>query len=760
MTLARTLFRLALGRRPPVTDGELQIPGPAGPVTVRRDKWGVPHIEAETDGDAWFGLGFCHGQDRAFQLETLQRLSRGTLAEMVGPAGLPADRMSRRIGFRRAAVEQLPVLAPDMRAGLEGYAAGVSAGNSHGLTAKPHEFAVLGGEPSPWDAADVLAFLKLQSFFLPSNWDVELARLRTLRADGPDALRALDPVAAGWAVPSPGGEAVLDRLAEDLAAFQQFAPAAGGSNNWAVAGSRTRSGKPLLASDPHLGPMVPPPWYLAHVRTPRWALAGATFAGAPGFPIGHNGFACWGVTAGLTDTTDLVLERPGPWPTVREVIHVKGRPDVVEDVPITPRGPVVSPIFAGPTEAVALRAVWLQPRPLRGFLDVHHAKSFDAFRRAFAEWPVLPLNVVYADAGGTTGRQLVGELPRRGPGAHGLVPLPADAPGNHWDAGFIPFDEMPYEVNPAAGFLATANGPPMVPGSPFVGSDFVDTYREQAIRGELARHAEGWTPADCMKLQLDLRSLPWAEIKDTILAVTSTDAGATAGLDLLRNWNGVVSADSPAAAVFELTVADLSVRVAKAKAPTAWAAMVGGDGAGPLTHNLFGDRRVGHLVRLLRDQPAGWFSRPWADEIADAVAAAVRYLKRHHGPSPDWWHWGDVRPLKLEHPVLGKQRLFRGVFNLGPVPVGGDQNTVSQHGCRPTEPTEPPHNIAGLRAVFDPADWGDCRFVLAGGQSGNPTSRHYDDLFALWRRGDGVPIVWTPDGVLRSAVAALRLTPN
>ncbi len=813
MTLPRLLLRLALGRRLPVVSGELRVRGPAEPLTVRRDRWGIPHVEAETDHDGYFGLGFCHGQDRAFQLEALLRVARGTLAELVGPAGLPADRVSRRVGFRRAAAKQLDAQPEDVKAILTAYVAGVNAGATAGLPKKPHEFALLGGGPTPWEPADVLAFLALQSFLLPSNWDVELARLRILLADGPDALRDLDPVAAD-ARPAArrGYTPVLDRLAEDLALFQRFAPAGGGSNNWAIAGSRTASGKPLLANDPHLPPTVPPLWYLAHVSTPEWSAAGATMVGTPAFAVAHNGFACWGMTAGLTDNTDLFLETlpAAECETVREVIRVKGRPDAVEEVLLTPRGPVISPLFDGVPFAVSLRAVWLDPHPVRGVLDAPRARDFEAFRRAFAAWPALPQNVVYADAAGTVGWQLAGQLPVRA-GHNGLIPASAGAPDVGWGPGLVPFDRMPFVVNPPEGFVATANSdpglflpsplvslapapprgegrgggyqPPTSPGSrpspgdltshpnppplegreqerPFLGADFLDPYRAIVIREELARQEAGWTVADCQRLQLDVRSKPWEELRAAVLELDPADADARQGLELLRGWDGRVAADSAAAAVFELFVAEMCVRVAKAKAPKAWADALGGAGLGPAGHNVFAARRVGHLARLLREQPAGWFPRPWADELADALAAAVRLLRSRHGPGPAWWHWGDVRPLAIDHPIFGRHRLLGPAFNLPRVPHGGDANTVSQAACRPLTPTAPAHMVANLRAVFDTADWSNCRFALAGGQSGNPLSEHYADLFELWRQGDGVPIPWAPEAVFRAAKATLRLTPG
>ncbi|MBP3957893.1 penicillin acylase family protein [Gemmata sp. G18] len=828
MSFSRLLLRLALGRRLPVTSGELRVRGVSAPVTIRRDKWGVPHIDAETDTDAHFALGFCQGQDRAGQLEVMLRLVRGTMAEWVGAVALPADRMSRHIGFRRAAEAQLKALTPDARAAFEAFAGGVNAGATAGLPQKPHEFAIVGGTPSAWDAADVLGLLKLQSFLLPSNWDVELARLRILLADGPDAMRALDPTALGEekkgpAEPTATGAGslapVFDKLAADLSALQTYLPRGGGSNNWAISGARTASGKPLLASDPHLAPTCPAPWYLAHVRTPQWEAAGATLAGTPGFAIGHNGFAAWGVTAGLTDNSDLFLETLGPdgrsvrqadgtfvaCDVVKDVIRVKGAADVVEDVLVTPRGPILTPIIPGVKLALSLAATWLEPRPLIGFLHAPTARSFDEFRRPFAAWPALPLNLLYADAEGAIGWQLVGEIPTRR-GGNGLLPQPADVPDSGW-TGTVPFDDMPFRVNPECGYLATANDPPtwgedqrqptplaplpegkgekellanVVSGtagsrtcSPFpsgrgaggggsadqLGHDFIDPYRAQRIRELLAARDTGWTLAECAAIQLDVKSLPWVEVKEAVLALTPTDEYARDGLNLLREWDGQVDTESPAAAVFELFVAEMCVRVAKAKAPNSWDVALGEGALGILPYNLFSDRRVSHLTRLLREQPSGWFAS-WAKEMEAVLAGVVRRLRREAGPSAKFWAWGHLRRLLLEHPLFGKHRWLGPAFNRGPFPWGGDGNTVSQAGARPAEPTAFTHNMANLRTAFDLADLPKSTFVLCGGQSGNPLSPHHADQLSLWLQGESFTLAWEQADVIRAAVDTLRLLPQ
>ncbi|HVE68740.1 MAG TPA: penicillin acylase family protein, partial [Solirubrobacteraceae bacterium] len=304
MSAGRAVLRL-LGRRLPAASGSVSAPGLSAPVTIRRDRFGIPHVRASSDADAFFALGFCHGQDRSFQLETLLRAGRGELAALVGPGALEVDRMSRRIGFARAAAAQLAALGEREQGALASYANGVNAGRAG---RRPHELALLRTAPTPWTGADALAALGLVSLGLAGNWDMELGRLRVLERDGPDALRAVDPAYPSWlAVTGPPGSpagTAVDRLSDDVAALASVV-GGGGSNNWAVSGSRTATGRPLVANDPHLSPTLPAFWYLVHLSTPEWSVAGASAVGAPGVPVGHNDVVAWGVTNSGADVVDL-----------------------------------------------------------------------------------------------------------------------------------------------------------------------------------------------------------------------------------------------------------------------------------------------------------------------------------------------------------------------------------------------------------------------------------------------------------------------
>jgi penicillin amidase len=779
MPLLRALLRLTLGKRLAITSGTMPVPGLSAPVTIRRDRHGVPMIEAGTEPDAFFALGFCHGQDRPAQLEVLLRLGRGTLSEVIGPKTLAADRVSRRVGFRAAADEQWPTLSDGGRAILSAYSAGINAAYRHGLHKRPHEFVALRSTPTPWDPRDVLAFTKIQSWFMASNWDVELARLRVLLADGPEALQALDPVATEYSVLSTqySGRA-LDRLQDDLTALLEVMPQGGGSNNWVIAPGRTTTGRPIVCNDPHLAAQLPAPWYLVSIRTPDWALAGASFVGAPAVACGHNGFAAWGTTAGLTDNTDLFLEElrrdGGTWQfrqgdrwlpcgVRHEVIPVKGQGPVTEEVLSTSRGPIINPVLFDTPEAISLRAVWLDSLPLDGWLSAMKARSFDEFRRPFRHWPGFPMNLVYADVTGKTGWQLVGQVPVRKRG-HGLIPQAGRDDRNGWEPDLVPFEEMPFVEDPSDGFLATANNvPAQRAGGPFLGADFLDHYRHQVMVEELAARPK-WDLAGAAGVQMCVRSIPWREVRDVVLAVVDDRPEVRQALDHLREWDGRVAADSLGAAVFEVFLANMACRVAEAKAPKAWEWAVGKGPSGLSAYSFLSFRRIAHLTDLLNRQPAGWFADGWPKAMADALKdaedmialmAKARALLRLNVPL---FAWGKVRPLEMEHLLMGQSPL-RSVFNLGPVPIGGDEHTPCHASVLPLDPFGPARSLPNLRATIDVGEWANSRFALAGGQSGNPYSPHYADLFGPWQKGEGIPIAFTPEEMRAATVSELRLQP-
>ena len=771
----KNMFRIALGRRLATTDGSVSVDGLIDTVLIGRDRFGVAYIDAANDMDAWFGLGFCHGQDRAFQMEALLRATRGTLAELVGADALPIDRLSRRIGFHRSAVAQLDSLDKDVADILEAYARGAYQGATRGGKKLAHEFALLRSEPTPYEPGDVLALMKLMAFILASNWDSELVRYKMLTQDGPEAISALDPTYPDWlpATVPPGKPAgpATDNLLNDLEFFGRVVGLGGGSNNWAISGSRTASGRPIVANDPHLQPSHPSHWYLARVSTPQWSVAGASLVGAPGVPVGFNGHCAWGVTAGLTDNTDLFLMdisadgssvRVGDdivsCETITETIKVNGGEDVVEQVLITPHGPVIGPALDDTEASIAMRAVWLGTTPVTGLLTAHKATSVHEIKESYRFWPGLSLNIISADVSGNIAWQLVGEAPVRKKG-FGTMPMPGWDPEVGWEDGTLSVDELPGHVNAECGFLATANNKPFqADDGPFISHDFIDGYRVARITEELAQ-SDTWTVDAAGRLQMDLSPIPWREMRSAILECAAVDPDALLGIEMLESWNGVSSSGSSPATVYELFVVEMAQRAVRAKAPQTakWAL---GKGMSALTpESILFSRRTGHLSKLMAEKPDGWFDAGWDTEIEEALATVVQRLIDGYGPDTIGWQWGTVRPLTFVHPVAERKPMDK-VFNLGPFPWGGDANTVSQAAVSFLDPTENSPFVASMRMVVDVGEWEDNRFVLPGGQSGNPMSSHYADQLDLYRFGGAVSIAWSDERKEGAVVDRLVLEPD
>jgi penicillin amidase len=314
-------------------------------------------------------------------------------------------------------------------------------------------------------------------------------------------------------------------------------------------------------------------------------------------------------------------------------------------------------------------------------------------------------------------------------------------------------------VDPTSGVVASANNPPPQTGdTAHLGLDWLDSYRHDRIV-ELLESRSDWDIAAAQVVQNDRMSLPWRELRETLLAVPGSLADTRRALDILRVWDGDVAASSAAAAVFELFLADMAKRAISAMAPRSAQWLLGEQLTPLLPRSIMAVRWVGLLVRLLREQPEGWLAAPWPREMAESLARAVRKMRTEHGDRAERWGWGRVRPLTLRH-ALGGGWLFRAIFDRGPFPFGGDTNTVCQASVDPFDPTGNPLYVPSLRMLLDVGHWAASRFSLPGGQSGNPLSPHYDDLLPYWRRGEGVPIAWDPADVARRSRTCLRLVPN
>ncbi|MGB0589582.1 MAG: penicillin acylase family protein [Myxococcota bacterium] len=767
------ITRLVLGRRLPKVDGEVCVDGLNGRVTLRRDAAGVLYVDASTDEDAWFGLGFGHGQDRAGQLEVVIRLLRGTLAEVLGPEGVAMDLLTRRLQVHRAGAAQYAVAEPQVQRQFDAYAAGINAAYAARRGKPSHEHVLLGCPGTTWRGEDCQTFAAYLCFMLAANWDIELLRLRILEADGPEAVKALDPLYPKW-LPSVLGDGHgdlggLDRLTADLTALTPLMGLGGGSNAWALSSSRTATGRPILANDPHLIPSAPSQWYLARLKTPNWKVAGGSFVGTAAMGSGHNAHVAWGVTAGHADHTDLFLEqlsedgmkvREGdawvPCEVREEVIAVKGAEPIHERVMMTARGPLVGESFKGQRTAMSLSGTWLAPRPYSGIFSVHRAASMAEVQTMFEQASTTNVGLVYAHREGDIGYLLAADIPVRRAG-YGLVPRPGWLPDTGWEAEPLPPSALPRFKNPARGFIAAANAKPCAnTEAAFLGEDWLDGYRLARIE-EALEARDDWDLESTAQLQMCTLSLPWRELRGDVLSAASSVEGGAAIREVLEAWDGRLEPDAVGATLFQLFLVRMIHRVLERIAPNSMGAALGDGATELLPYSCIVTRRAGHLSGLLRDPDAQLFGEtPREVAIAEALSATWRDLHVRLGPPSERWAWGTIRPMVVAHPFAQKAALAR-VFNIGPVPGRGDASTVHQGSMDLRDPAQNVIGCATMRSVIDVGAWENSRFVVLGGQSGNPCSPHYEDHVPLWERGEGVPIHWTDDARDAAAVSCLTL---
>src|ERR1700689_124137 len=465
-------------RAMPATSGVETLPGLSSEARVWRDAYGVPHIFAGSMDDAARALGYLHASERMFQMDILRRVGQGRMAEIRGADLLTVDKFIRTVGFYREAETSLSALSPWAQKRLEAYAEGINAFlASHAL---PPEFLLAGDRPEPWKPADSLVIGKIEAYQLSQNFKLKLLRARFTAKLGQERANWLFPGArpGGPITTLPainGTHASDDGIDDELGTLTGIGT--GASNEWVVAGSRTLTGKPILANDPHLDPNAPILWYLARVVTPEGSVKGATLPGAPVFVLGQNTSIAWGLTTADSNVQDLFIETVDPadsskylspdgpkaFETREETIHVKGGADVQLTVRGPPHGPVISNVnadlanFAGPDKAVALGFTGLgdHDTTAEAFMRVNSARNWGEFLDALRLYQTPTQNFVYADTSGDIGFLNPGLVPLRKSGA-GLVPVDGSSSAFDW-TGSIPFEQWPKLHNPEAGFAFNAN---------------------------------------------------------------------------------------------------------------------------------------------------------------------------------------------------------------------------------------------------------------------------------------------------------------
>ncbi len=783
-------------------DGTILVFGLREPVEVLRDRWGIPHIYAKNTEDLFFAQGYVVAQDRMWQLEMWRRNGEGRLAEVLGPEYVTRDKFARLLAFRGNWDDEFTRYHPQGRAIFESFARGVNASIQKALDENkvPVEFEIMGFRPQPmWTARTILT--RMPGWTLTRNAASEVQRALDVKAMGIAKVRELKPTDPEKAFVVPEGldledidAAILgvtrdaNNLRWNLTPQRPTTSSGGsslgsgplassltpnpwlpnpdlGSNNWVIGGSKSTTGKPIIANDPHREVVNPALRYVVHLNAPGWNVIGATEPGLPGISIGHNDRLAWGFTILGMDQQDLYVEETDPqnpnryradgeWRDMelqREVIWIRGQnePRIV-DLKFTRHGPVLHENTAR-NRAFALRWVGAEPggAGYLGSLNVLQTNNWKEFNDALPKaWYIPSHSLVYADVDGHYGYIGVAQTPIR-KNWDGLLPVPGKDSKYEW-AGYVPFDKLPKSLDRPAGFYNSSNNdvvPKILPDYSIpLGYEYSAPYRHDRVR-EVLTQKKKFSVADMERLQHDTLSLPARELVPLLKHVTVADAAVQEALKRLLAWNFVLDRESVPATIYEFWALKLG--------PLAFAPRVPQQAKSSVSQ--YDMRRV---IEWMKKPDRAYGAKP-ADSrnriLAQALEEAVADLRQRFGSDMSAWKWGDIHTADFVHPLAGGDTT-KHLFYVEPVRRGGDAFTVMASSS-PTETNTKQTSGASFMFVMDVSNWDNSTGLSTPGNSAQPLSPHYQDLAAYWGEGKYFPLAFSRPKVDEVTAHRLILQP-
>jgi len=824
----RYLPKTVAPRSFPITDGQINVAGLNGQVDIYRDAMAIPHIYAGNSHDLFFAQGYIHAQERFWQMDAWRHIGSGTLSEMFGKGQLETDIFLRTLGWEQTAQTEWDGLNPDARKILLSYADGVNAYlKDHNGEALSLEYAVMkllspDYKIEPWTPVNSLTWGKAMAWDLRGNMEEEIERavlLKTLTPQQVDELfpaypddhpvivnkigdgasaQGLSANQAAFNIP----DQTLNTLAYNVSLLDQVLGAMGdgiGSNSWAVSGSLTETGKPLLANDPHLGIQMPSIWYQVGLHCqPQtdecpYEVAGFSFAGVPGVVIGHNDRIAWGFTNVGPDVMDLYIEKVNPenpnqyevngnWVDFEirtETISVVGGKPIEISVRSTRHGPVISDSY-GPLKdqgdphdkefipfkdsagidlpehyAVALKWTALTPStPFEAIWGFDKARSWQDFRNAAQNYHVPAQNLLYADVDGNIAYQMPGDVPIRAKG-DGSLPVPGWTDDYEW-TGFIPFDELPFTFNPAEGYIATANN--QVPPRDFkylITNDWDYGFRAERIVNMIKDANGKMSIADFQKMQGDMFDANGPVFVPLLmqLDIPARNPKAALAMNLLSTWDFQASRDSSAAAVFQSFWRHLLQNTFNDDLPEAfWPD---------------GGSRWNEIMRNITAESSWWDDKTTAESVETrddilerSFLEAVKELNKIYGKDPSKWKWGEMHTATFRNQTLGESGVgpIEALFNRGPFSTGGGEAIVNATGWSVINGYEV-NWLPSMRMIVDLGNLSNSISVHTTGQSGHAFHPHYADMTQLWANIQYYLMGWDRDTIINGAEGYLILAP-
>ena len=790
----------------PQQEGTLKASGLQSAVEVLRDKWGVPHLYAQNRHDLFFAQGYTHAQDRWWEMELFRHVGRGALSEMLGSATLSDDIYLRTLRLYETAQAEEALLEPETRAAVQAFAEGVNAY----ISSRPPErlameYAALAFngttvEIAPWTVPDSLVFGKTIEFQQGAPMNDEAVVSDVLARVGMERMKY-------WSPPLPYG--VKPTILQDADLSYQKAlsaqgpglldgllPAPLGSNSWIVNGALSKTGRPILENDPHLGMNTPSLYYEVALHSAGndseapMDMAGLAFPCFMGVAIGHNAKVGWGITIGkgvdAWDTYEIKVNplRPReeylwngqwvPFAVRKETFKISGADPVSVEIRSTIHGPLINDIFVQDGTGVrmqqsnrplALRWIGLNPGRLGDALyRLQHVENWGQFHAALKFWYAPSCNLSYADIDGNIGYQLTGTAPVRTKGHTGLTPAPGWTPAYLWK-GFVDYEDFPFMYNPDRGMIIHANqavAPPeffdLLAGK--YGNDVNVYFQPTAFYGYRAERLnallDGKGPFDLQdfaRVQADVEQPSVDEVMPYLAPLTVTDTGVKEMRDRLLQWDRKFSADSAQATYYWLFYTQLRKDIygdeAPIPAPT--------DG-------------VMYAVRLLLADPKNewWDDKTTPNIVEDRDAILVRALTeakdqlyQRFGSKRADWVWGNAHKITFVNNPVGASGIgvMEALVNRGPYSLPGTEETINlaegvdENGI---------FNVKWapfMRMILDVGDWDKSLIDLAPGQSGHPAHKNYSDQIEQWIAVEHRNMAWTRPAVEADTVKRLTLEP-
>jgi penicillin amidase len=777
--LTRELLEAAL---PDVT-ADVDTAGLSEPVDVCRDAWGIPHLRAANERDAFFAQGFVTAQDRLWHMDYDRARALGCWSRFAGPKGLTEDRMMRTFGLARASKADYDVSSPAARAMLDAYAAGVNAFIATTSTL-PVEYQLVGATPAVWEPWHCIAVYKVRNMLM-GTYEMKLWRARlALKLGAAQAAPLFRGYPDDSLVAVPPGEffgeaslACLDELASAARELNWLDEIDGGSNAWVIGGERTKSGKPLVAGDSHRGLDTPNVYYQVHMTCPQFRVSGFALPGVPGAPhFSHTAYVGWGMTHGFGDYQDLYIERfrtedgvleyefEGAWHAAdvrQERIDVRGGESVRLPVVCTRHGPVIT---GDPRAGYGITFRHTGTSAGTAWPDTVHdlltARNADEAEAALREWTEPVNNFVYADVDGEFGYRYRGRIPVRNM-ANAWVPVPGWTGANEWH-GQIPFEELPHARNPAAGFVVTCNNAPTTADYPhYLNTYFAPDTRARRITKRLGELPAGRADIDEMaSVHADCISIPAQALVRYVALLKPTDPQVARARDVLLAWDCRMDRDAAGAAIYGATRTQMLADIVESALGDLASEALGtsGIGRGAATH-------VGQIfARAVRAMEQGDDSAltgglTWPAQIESALTRAVAELSERLGDDMTNWSWGAVHHTRPQHPL---SRIFPDCADLldpPPVVTHGDADTPLA-GAYSSADRFVQTLMSVNRYIHDPSDWRRSRWIVPLGASGHAGSPHYADQASLWADVATVPQLWDWDDIIADAETRQRLLPR